>query len=427
MTPELRTRLLDEAERARDELCDLTARLVRIPTVNPPGEYYRDAAEALGAELSKNGYDVRLHEAEGRPEHTRAHPRVNVLGRLGGSAHPAVHLNGHLDVVPASAGWTVDPFAAVVRDGKIFGRGTADMKAGLAAAVIAVEVARRAGLSLQGSVEISGTVDEESGGQAGVAWLCERGVIRRDRVDHVIIPEPLNPDRICVGHRGVYWFKVTAHGRVSHGSMPFLGTSAIDHLAHLVERIRTELQPGLRRRTTQMPVVPADARHATPNVNSIIGGQAGREPQTPCVADLAEAIFDRRFLLEEGFGGAKQEIVDLLARAQAEDPARRYALEDLLVFHPVQTPEGSPLVAALERAISGVYDRPATLVASPGTYDHKHFARLGGIDHCVAYGPGTLELAHQPDEHIVIDDLVRATAVMAIALVELEVFASAGG
>ena len=90
MTPELRTRLLDEAERARDELCDLTARLVRIPTVNPPGEYYRDAAEALGAELSKNGYDVRLHEAEGRPEHTRAHPRVNVLGRLGGSAHPAV-------------------------------------------------------------------------------------------------------------------------------------------------------------------------------------------------------------------------------------------------------------------------------------------------------------------------------------------------
>ena len=420
----LAARLIQEAQRARDELCDLTARLVRIPSVNPPGEHYRDAAELLGGELAKNGYAVSYHAAVGRPEHTAQHPRVNVVGRLGESAHPAVHLNGHLDVVPAGEGWTVDPFAGVIRDGKLFGRGTADMKAGIAAAVLAVEVARRAGLRLHGSVEVSGSVDEESGGQAGVAWLCEQGVIRKARVDHVIIPEPLNPDRICVGHRGVYWFKVTAHGRVAHGSMPFLGVSAIDQLAHLVERARTELGPALRQRVTAMPVVPEGARHATLNVNSISGGQAGREPQTPCVADRAEAIFDRRFLLEEGFAGAKAEIEQLLAKAQSEDPSRRYTLEDLLVFHPVQTPAGSPLVAALERAIGSVYDRAACLVASPGTYDHKHFARLGGIEHCVAYGPGTLELAHQPDEHVRVDDLVRATAVMALALAELGVFAA---
>lgn len=424
MNRELCARLLEEAEGARDELVALTQALVRIPSVNPPGEHYRDAAELLGADLAERGYQVAYHEAEGRPEHSRAHPRVNVLGRLGDGAHPVVHLNGHLDVVPASAGWTVDPFAAVVKEGKLYGRGTADMKAGLAAGVLAVEVARRAGLALRGSVEISGTVDEESGGQAGVAWLCEKGVIRKDRVDNVIIPEPLNPDRICVGHRGVYWFKVTAHGRVAHGSMPFLGSSAIDHLAHFVERVRTELQPALLRRVTEMPVVPDMARHATLNVNAILGGQAGREPQTPCVADHAEAIFDRRFLLEEGFDAARDEIVSLLDKARAEDPSRRYTLEDLLVFHPVQTPAGSPLVASLERAIEQVYSRPAQLVASPGTYDHKHFARLAGIEHCVAYGPGTLELAHQPDEHVAIEDLVRATGVMALALLDLGVFAA---
>ncbi|GMV16408.1 MAG: acetylornithine deacetylase/succinyl-diaminopimelate desuccinylase family protein [Polyangiaceae bacterium] len=424
MNPELCARLLEEAERAQDELVALTQALVRIPSVNPPGEHYRDAAELLGADLAERGYQVAYHEAEGSRSHSRAHPRVNVLARLGDGAHPVVHLNGHLDVVPASAGWTVDPFAGLVTDGKLYGRGTADMKAGLAAGVLAVEVARRAGLALRGSVEISGTVDEESGGQAGVAWLCEKGVIRRDRVDHVIIPEPLDPDRICVGHRGVYWFKVTAHGRVAHGSMPFLGSSAIDHLAHFVERVRTELQPALRERVTHMPVVPDMARHATLNVNAILGGQAGCEPQTPCVADHAEAIFDRRFLLEEGFVAAKEEIVALLAKARAEDPSRRYTLEDLLVFHPVQTPAGSPLVAALERAIEQVYSRPAQLVASPGTYDHKHFARLAGIEHCVAYGPGTLELAHQPDEHVAIEDLVRATGVMALALVDLGVFAA---
>lgn len=423
MTPGLRERLLGEAERATDELVELTRALVRIPTVNPPGEHYRDAAELLGRELSARGYEVDYHEAEGRPEHTPAHPRVNVMGRLGGSARPAVHLNGHLDVVPASGGWTVDPFAGVVKDGKLYGRGTADMKAGIAAGVLAVEVARRAGLELRGSVEVSGTIDEESGGQAGVAWLCERGVIRKDRVDHVIIPEPLNPDRICVGHRGVYWFKVTAHGRVAHGSMPFLGSSAIDHLTRFLELVRTELAPELRRRVTRMPVVPEAARHATLNVNAILGGQAGREPQTPCVADHAEAIFDRRFLLEEGFDSAKDEVVSLLAKARAEDPSRRYSLEDLLIFHPVETPAGSPLIRALERSIEAIYTRPATLVASPGTYDHKHFARLGGLEHCVAYGPGTLELAHQPDEHVAVEDLVRATSVLALTLVELGVFA----
>ncbi|MFO0566649.1 MAG: acetylornithine deacetylase/succinyl-diaminopimelate desuccinylase family protein [Polyangiaceae bacterium] len=413
--------VLDAARAAEGELVELTQALVRVPSVNPPGEAYRDAATLLGERLGELGYAVGYHEAEGRPEHSVRYPRVNVLGRLG-DGHPTVHLNGHIDVVPAGAGWTVDPFAGVVRDGKLYGRGTADMKAGIAAAVYAVEILRRTGHTLRGSVELSGTVDEESGGHAGVAWLCERGVVRRERIDHVIIPEPLNPDRVCVGHRGVYWFKVTARGRVAHGSMPFLGKSAIDHLCHVIERMRTELVPALGARSTEMPVVPAAARHATLNVNAIVGGQAGREPQTPCVADHAEAIFDRRFLLEEGFERAREEIVELLARAEREDGARSFELEDLLVFHPVRTPDGSPLISALERAIERVYARKAQRVASPGTYDHKHFARLAGIESCVAYGPGTLELAHQPDEHVVVEELVHATAVMALALLELGVF-----
>ena len=93
---------------------------------------------------------------------------------------------------------------------------------------------------------MSGTVDEESGGFAGAAFLCETGRLTRDRVDYVIIPEPLGVDRICVGHRGVYWFEVTAHGRVAHGSMPFLGVSAIERMGRLLEAVRTELAPALR-------------------------------------------------------------------------------------------------------------------------------------------------------------------------------------
>ena len=231
--------------------------------------------------------------------------------------------------MPAGDGWTVDPFGGLVRDGKIYGRGVCDMKAGIAAAVFAAEAIERAGVRLPGTIEISGTVDEESGGFAGVAHLAERGRIAKGRTDFVIIPEPLNVDRICIGHRGVYWFEVTARGRIGHGSMPFLGVSAIDGMGRLLQSVRDELMPALASRRTSVPVVPPGARHATINVNGIEGGQPVDGIQTPCVADLCRAVFDRRFLIEEGFDATKAEIAALVERVAAQRgrrPLRRCAI-----------------------------------------------------------------------------------------------------
>lgn len=406
-------------EAIEDEAVAFASALVRIPTVNPPGDCYEDCARFIGATLASFDFQIEYHAAEGRPEHTRTHPRLNVIGtRHGRAARPLVHLNGHIDVVPAGDGWTVDPFGGDVRDGKIWGRGACDMKAGIAAAIFAVEAIRRAGVALQGSVEISGTVDEESGGFAGVAWLAQQQRISADRTDFAIIPEPLGVDRICVGHRGVYWFEVQTRGRIAHGSMPFLGVNAIEHLGLVLERMRRDLQPALAARTTEVPVIPPGARHATLNVNAIAGGQAAGGIQTPCVADRCRAIFDRRFLIEEGFETTRAEIVDLLDRMARDVPDFRYELRDLMVVHPTRTPEGSPVIGALERALQRVLGRSG-LVASPGTYDQKHFARLAGVPHCVAYGPGILDLAHQPDEYCDIADLMNATRVIALAVLDL--------
>jgi succinyl-diaminopimelate desuccinylase len=413
-------RVLAAVDACADEIVAFTSDLIRVPTVNPPGDAYEECARLIGARLEQCGFDVEYHAAEGRPEHTRSHPRLNVVGlRRGRALNPAVHLNGHFDVVPAGAGWTADPFGGEVRGGRIYGRGACDMKAGIAAAVYAAEAIRRAGVPLNGSVEVSGTVDEESGGFAGVAWLAERKRLAAGRQDFVIIPEPLNVDRICVGHRGVYWFEVTTRGHIGHGSMPFLGVSAIEHMGVILDKVRRELLPALAGRTTSVPVVPDGARHATLNINGIMGGQPVDGIQTPCVADHCRAVFDRRFLLEEGFEATKAEIEALLERAAAETPRLRYALRDLMVVHPVRTPDGSPLVSSLERGISRVLGRDAAHIASPGTYDHKHVDRIAGIPNCVAYGPGILDLAHQPDEWCGVDDLVNATKVLALSILEL--------
>jgi succinyl-diaminopimelate desuccinylase len=411
---------LRAVEGLRDEVVEFTSELIRVPTVNPPGLHYDDAARLIGERLLRLGFEVEYHEALGRPEHTKQHPRINVVGaRRGASSGPLVHLNGHFDVVPAGDGWTVDPFAGEVKDGRVWGRGACDMKGGLAAAVYAAEAIRRAGVSLAGTVEVSGTVDEESGGFAGVAWLAERGRIARGLTDYVIIPEPLNVDRVCLGHRGVYWFEVATRGRIAHGSMPFLGTSAIDHMAALLEALRTELEPRLAERLTAMPVVPAEAARATLNVNALSGGQGVDGIQTPCVADRCRAVFDRRFLIEEGFEAARAEIVRFLEGMEARVPGFRYDLEDLMVVHPVLAPRDSPLVTSLRRNVARVLGREAALVASPGTYDQKHVTRIAGVEHCVAYGPGVLELAHQPDEWCAIDDLLDATKVIALTLLDL--------
>ena len=417
-TPE--KRVLGRVDELADEMVEWLRGLVRIPTINPPGENYKDCAHFVADKLKECGYEVSFIEATGRPECTPANPRVNVIGHLNGPRfHPTLHFNGHIDVVPPGAGWTLDPFAAEMRDGRIYGRGVTDQKAGIAASLFAVEAIRRAGFKLAGSIEQSATVDEESGGFAGVAYLAEHGYVRPDLVDYVIITEPLDYDRICLGHRGVYWFEVLMHGRIAHGSMPFLGVSAIDRMAKLIERIERQLKPKLAERRTRMPVEPDGARSATINVNSILGGQDPDSPQTPCVADLCRAVFDRRFLIEESLDDVRLEIIELIEQLRTEDPELQYELKDSLIVQPTMTEPDAQLVRTMRDVVRETIGREPPLIASPGTYDQKHFARIAGIDQCIAYGPGILKMAHQPDEYCEIEHLVAACKAMAVGAMRL--------
>jgi len=400
----------------RDELVDLTRALIRFPTVNPPGDAYAPCAEFIGARLGARGFKVEYVRAVGSPGDTDSHPRINVVARWeSGLDGPCVHFNGHIDVVPAGAGWSVDPFAGEVHRGRIYGRGSADMKGGLAAAIVAVEALIDAGLELPGALEISGTVDEESGGYGGVHYLAQRGWFSAPRVNHVIIPEPLNVGRVCIGHRGVWWAEIETFGRSAHGSMPFFGDCAVRHMQAVIERFERDLYPQFASRRTAMPVVPEAARRSTLNINSIHGGQpeqSGGYP-SPCVADSCRLIFDRRLLIEENLAGVKQQMRALLEDLAAERHGFRYVLRDLFEVEPTMTPRDGPVASATAASIRQVLGRDAEFVCSPGTYDQKHVDRIGKLKDCIAYGPGILDLAHQPDEYVELDDMVAAAKVMA--------------
>jgi succinyl-diaminopimelate desuccinylase len=418
-------RVTEEVDARRDDLIQLTQDLIRIPTINPPGENYREICEYLERRLTRRGYTVELIRAEGKPGDSDRYPRLNIVARREGPTKgETVHFNSHHDVVEVGRGWTVDPFGGELKDGRIYGRGTCDMKGGLAASIIAAEAFADIVPDYAGAIEISGTADEETGGYGGVAYLAENGYFSPERVQHVIIPEPLNKDRICLGHRGVWWAEIETFGRIAHGSMPFLGDSAIRHMAAVLREFEDVLYPALSGKHTAMPVVPPGARQSTMNINSIHGGQA--EPEggftgfpAPVVAHSARIVIDRRYLIEESPAEVRQEVVDLLERLKTERPGFSYEIRDLWTISPTMTEKDAPVVRSVAKAIGEVMGVSPEYVVSPGTYDQKHIDRIGRLKNCIAYGPGILDLAHQPDEWVGVDDMLDSAKVMALTLLDL--------
>ena len=210
------------------------------------------------------------------------------------------------------------------------------------------------------------------------------------RTDYVIIPEPLNVDRICVGHRGVYWFEVddarTDRARqhaVSRRSAPS------STWRRVIDELYRELVPTLLLRTTDVPVVPELARHPTLNVNGIEGGQPVGGIQTPCVPTAAGPSSIGAFCSRRASSSRARRSSRCSSTSARRTPDMFYEIRDLMVVHPVLTPDDSPVIDA-RRPRDRAGARPAGHASSPvpGTYDHKHVDRIGGIRDCVAYGPG---------------------------------------
>lgn len=417
--------LFQRIDDARDNLIALTQDLIRIPTLNPPGENYAAICDLLDVRLSRFGFETTWIRAEGAPGDSDRYPRWNLVARHEGTRPgECVHFNSHTDVVEVGHGWTRDPFGGEVEDDRIYGRGACDMKGGLAASIIAAEAFIAEHPDYAGAIEISGTADEESGGYGGVAYLAEQGWFDPKRVQHVIIPEPLNKNRICLGHRGGWWAEIETKGEIAHGSMPFLGDCAVRHMGAVLQAFEDILFPAMASRWTEMPVVPEGARQSTMNINSIHGGQPEQASDytglpAHCVPDSCRIVIDRRFLMEEPIEAVRQEVIDLLEDLKARRANFDYDIREINRVIPSMTDKTAPIVTTVHDAIQAVLGQDPTYVASPGSYDQKHIDRIGKLKNCIAYGPGVLELAHKPDEWIGITDMLDSAKVMGRTLESL--------
>lgn len=426
--------ILRSAGEVLDEAIAFLQAMIRIPTVNPPGEGYPACAQYIGEQLHRLGYSVEYinltpaEVAELAP-YGAGLPRTNVIGRLPGTGplmpgdrksrqdnSPLLHFNGHMDVVPVGPGWSTPPFGGEVRNGRIFGRGASDMKGGIAAQVYAIEAIRRAGLHLQGAVEQSGVVDEESAGNrnAGMGFLVERGYIAPGRTDYVVITEPLNADNICLGHRGAIWGEITTFGRQSHGSTPERGVNAIELMADFISGVTHDLKPRLQQRLNRQPVVPPSANAASLSFNTIQGGT-----NVNSVADHCSVAFDRRLVMGERLEDARRELCDLLERRARTQSGFCYEYVERYATGPTWVSSETPLVQAFTAAVQEVVGHVPAYVCSPGTDDQRFVVQNAGIEQCIVYGPGEITQTHVIDESLAVDDLLTSIKVMALAAATL--------
>ncbi|OHE54098.1 MAG: hypothetical protein A3K61_06245 [Thaumarchaeota archaeon RBG_16_49_8] len=373
------------------EAANLVSSMVQIPSVNPPGNE-EGIAQFLAGKMSEIGLEVETFES--------APHRPNVIGRLRGTGGgPVLMLNGHLDVVPPGDPglWTVEPFGGEIRHGKVYGRGSADMRGGLASMLLAAKVLREAGVPLKGDLLLTGVADEEVGGK-GANDVVDRGY----SADMVVICEPtdLVPLR---AHKGILWLEISTAGNALHSSrVSSKGTwgevNAIYKMTEVIKALQNYLTE-LEKRTNPLVGNP------TVSVGTIIGGT-----KTNIVPDRCTITVDRRLLPDESPEEAKAEIEQILLKLSEQDPKLKTDLKVIISRSGAVTPEDSPIVQLSKAAAEEALGKPVEVSGCPATSDMEVFVNRAGWP-TVIMGPGRIGTAHIVDEYIDVDQVVAAAKI----------------
>jgi acetylornithine deacetylase/succinyl-diaminopimelate desuccinylase family protein len=374
-----------------EEVLRFARALISAPSENPGGT--EDLAAEVAGEI--------LAGLDAGPETIRGEAgRPSVVASVGGAARPRLAWNGHLDVVPAGdpSSWDRPPFRGDLVDGRIVGRGAADMKGPIASAIGAVAAIRRAGVSLGGRLDLHLAADEELAGLHGTKVLRDAGRLDQDAC---IVGEPSELG-LGLAQRGGAWITAVAHGRAAHGSTPHLGVNAITSMARLLLRLPEALPDR------EHPLV------GRPTVNAAIvaGGSAPNVVPERCEVDI-----DRRIVPGER---SPQEVLAPFERLAAD--LRREHPEVELEFRirewtdAAESPGDSAIASSCRTAVRAETGAEPRERGFTGITDARFYINDAAIP-TVILGPGSLEVAHTANEWVALADLVTAARVYARAFV----------
>lgn len=374
-----------------ESLTRLLQELIRIPSPNPPGDC-REIGDFCEAYLQAAGFETVKVAPDDRA--------WSVIATAGPENGPSVMLHAHIDTVPlgANAKWSVDPFAGEIRDGKIYGLGSIDDKAPMAAMLqVAADLKDRLA-ALKGRLVIVCAAEEETGGVLGTKWLAENGHI--PTVDFAVVGEQTH-NRMATAHKGVLRAAFHVRGRTSHATDPWRGRNAINGMAHLILDLERYQREDLESRPH--PILGP----ASVNVGLIEGGVG-----INVVADACTIRVDRRMVPGEDPQAVIRELEAIVAARQAADPERVYSVDSFQISNWFQSSAQTPLAQRFLHICAEETATPAEPVGYLPGSDAKHLVECV-TEGMIIFGPGTYQRAHSTDEYTTVDELAQTHRILA--------------
>ncbi len=390
-----------------DEQVRFLQELIRVPTDTPPGnnaphaERSAELLQALGLPAEKYTVPAATVQAAGLQSIT------NLLVRRRYGQGRTILLNAHGDVVPPGEGWTKDPYAGVIEGGRLYGRASAVSKCDFSTYAFAVRALEAVARPTHGSVELLFTYDEEFGGEVGPGWMLAQGIVKPD----LMIAAGFSY-QVITAHNGCLQLEVTVHGQMAHAAIP---ESGVDALQAAVRILNALYQQNTLYKQIRSGV--AGITHPYLNVGVIEGGT-----NTNVIPGRVTFKLDRRMIPEEDPAQVEAALRSLIAQTAAQCPGIRVEVKRLLLARALQPmPGNQPLVLALQRHGSEVFGEEIPALGTPLYTDVRLFCEAGIPGVIYGAGPRTVLESHakREDERLELEDLRRATKVIARSLADL--------
>ena len=400
-------RLLAWIDEHFDEQVGFLQQVIRIPTDTPPGNN-APHAEAVAEMLAQYGWSAEKHAVPQQQVRDYGMESITnlIVRRPYGAGGPTLALNAHGDVVPPGEGWTTPPYGAEIHDGAMYGRAAAVSKSDFATYVFAVRALEALGLPLKGALELHFTYDEEFGGLLGPGWLLEQNLTRPDYV--IAAGFSYN---IVTAHNACLQLEITVHGKAGHGAMPETAVDALQAATRILNAIYGQL-PELKKIKSQVPGIDSP----TMLVGRIDGGT-----NTNVVPGKVVMKMDRRMIPEEDPAAVEAQVRALIEAAVAGMPGIRLEIRRLLLSHALRPLPGSDkLVDSLQRHGRAILGEEITAQGTPLYADARLYGERGIPAVMYGAGPRTVQEsnAKKADEHVRLDDLRKATKVVALTLMD---------
>lgn len=380
----------------QDALLEFSQDLVRIPSENPPGTHYRECVERIHREMDRLGIACQVLEVPGPYDR----PRYNLLGFYG-DGRPTLYFHGHYDVVPAHRR---EQFTPRLEQGRLYGRGSSDMKPALAVMIYATYLLKELQVRLKGRVGLCIVADEETGGQGGSRYLDQIGMLGRDAIA-MLTPEPTS-GVVWNANRGAITLRVTVKGKAAHVGLQHQGVNAFEQMLRVAAALQA-LKAEVETRKTNYRVVPESAARSI----LMLGGRVEGGTNFNIVPEACSFTAERRFNPEEDLETEKARLLGALEPLQRQGVA--IETEVLQEGYSSGVPADHPVAGVLAETIEAVTGRRPAFEMCPGLLETRWYARKGIP--AFAYGPGLLEVSHGPDEAIEIERIYQQAVVYALA------------